>query len=1021
MLRALIARPISIAIATLALVVIGVFSLLRLPVSLLPSLERPRLVVSARSAEMARQELVEHVVEPLERRLTSLEGVVEVHSMIDDGQCSVALETEWQTDIDRLRIDVERRLAETAGVGLDELSVRVEAGDRGPVMEIAVLGGHSEYARTSFADKVLIPELGHVNGVGRVRRLGGAQLRPVVRPQAAALMARGLTSADIVDRLADLGTSRPIGRLRDGGIVRPLVLYEPVANLQELAGVRLPGAASGSGPAPEGPGTTLGDVATISYEEVPQAGAFRLDGEPGVLVEVYRAPGANAVLLARQTRQLLQELRGRQQGHLRVSLVRDASREVVDALTQLGLAGLLGLLLGALVLRFMLGSWRPTLALAVVVPASILAAFSGFYLWDVSLDIVSLAGLALAAGMLVDNSIVVLEAIESARSRGSDAAEAEGSEQIAMALVASFLTTAVVFVPLIYLHGLARAFFGVQAFAIVTTLAISLLLSLTLTPVLARRFEKGSAAAGRSPGRGLYLKCLDGVLGRPWTVGLVVVAVLALGTMAFGQLERQLIPAGTSSILEFDFRLPAGLDQDAVDERLRALQAAADAVDTGSPRSVLVFRGADEERQESLRESLRGTLEWSLSSPGDAEEGVREARRALASVVGVKGQLRWRRSAVAAAMRSSSDDLQIEITSSSPRRAEHLARRVVTHLESSEVRLSDLGSLTADTSLARPSLALSWDRMRLARLATDADQLSQQVRLALGGQSVGRMEPGSGEPEILVEATEPRELRLLPVRTTVEEAPGERRSRVVPLAALGDIQAQRLEPPLERRNGRPAVSLSIDRQAGGATPREISEALAGLPKSADESTRLRGQTWEMQRSFVQLRLALGLALLLVFLTVAALYESLSMPLVVMTTVPLAAAGALGGLWVSGQSFNVMSFLGLILLAGIVVNNAIVLVHRAEQGLNEGLAPRAAILQAAGERYRPILMTTLTTLLGMIPLAALGGQGTELRRALAVSVSGGLITSMVAALVVVPVFYLAWARRTETPRQGAEQS
>ena len=258
-----------------------------------------------------------------------------------------------------------------------------------------------------------------------------------------------------------------------------------------------------------GAGVTLGEVANVAMEDVPDAGVFRWNGAPGVLVEVHRAPGANAVLLARAARRTVAELSPRAaDGPVAplLKVVRDASREVTAALTGLATAAALGLLLGTLVLRFMLGSWRPTAALAVVVPASIVAAFGGFHLWDVSLDVVSLAGLALAAGMLIDNSIVVLEAIESARRQDppEEWPELAGTRQISMALVASFLTTAVVFLPLIYLQGLARAFFGVQAFAIVTSLLVSLALSLSLTPMLARRrlSRPGMAAAKlRSAGK----------------------------------------------------------------------------------------------------------------------------------------------------------------------------------------------------------------------------------------------------------------------------------------------------------------------------------------------------------------------------------------------------------------------------------------------------------------------------------------------------------------------------------------
>ncbi|MEO1369216.1 MAG: efflux RND transporter permease subunit, partial [Acidobacteriota bacterium] len=228
--------------------------------------------------------------------------------------------------------------------------------------------------------------------------------------------------------------------------------------------------------------------------------------------------------------------------------------------------------------------------------------------------------------------------------------------------------------------------------------------------------------------------------------------------------------------------------------------------------------------------------------------------------------------------------------------------------------------------------------------------------------------------------------------------------RIVPLGAVAELRTEGLEPPFERRAGRPTARLAVDGGAAEAGAIERHLAVDIVDRAADWEIRLAGLSDELRRSFSQLRLALGLALLLVFLTVAALYESLRLPIVVMTTVPTAAAGAVVALLVGGESFNVMSFLGLVVLTGLVVNNALVLLHRAEQHRTGGASVRSAIARAAGERYRPILMTTVTTLLGMVPLALLGGDGVELRRSLAVAVSGGLVTSWAASLVVVPAFY-----------------
>ncbi|MEM8930563.1 MAG: efflux RND transporter permease subunit, partial [Acidobacteriota bacterium] len=694
---------------------------------------------------------------------------------------------------------------------------------------------------------------------------------------------------------------------------------------------------------------------------------------------------------------------------LELRLVRDRSREVVDSLSQLAQAALIGLVLGTLVLRTLLGSWRPTLALVVVVPVSIIAAFGAFYLFDVSLDLVSLAGLALAAGMLVDNSIVVLEAIASARDAdapGSTDPVVDGSRQIAGALVASFLTTAVVFLPLVYLRGLAQAFFGVQAFAIVSTLLISLVVSLSLTPVLARRFGDGRrgdderAPRGMSPGRGAYLRLLDAALARPWPWLVLTAIALATSFGAFAGLDRELVPAGSSRALAADLRLPAGT---VVDEATRRLDRLADGLQTAAEMTegtstLLIYAGDGRSVRPTVDTSDRphtGDVEILFPDAAALDAAIEPVSRAVSSVPGLEAHLDVRRGAVASAVASAGRLPRIEVSAATEERLGPLIMSVLDHLDGVGLRGlplrrgARLASGIAGDGLA---VALDWDPVRLAALDVRPASIVRQVRDGLGGFTLGRATVDSTEPEILLDATRPGSLDQLPVR--VDE-------RILPLGALGQLSETRRSAPLERRNGRPIALLDVE----GGSADEVEQHLASLELGFGDRVRLAGETLELRRSFAQLRLALGLALVLVFLTVAALYESLRLPLVVLVTVPVAAAGAVGALAVTGQSLNVMSLLGFILLAGIVVNNALVLLHRVEQH-RRTLPVIEALRAAAGERYRPILMTTLTTLLGMLPLALLGGEGVELRRALATTVTGGLTTSWAASLLVVPLVYRA---------------
>jgi HAE1 family hydrophobic/amphiphilic exporter-1 len=967
MIRHAIDRPVSTLIGAATLVVLGTFSLLRLPVSLLPELERPSLEIEVDAEGRARDEVLEALTRPVERRLAALAGVTSVRTWTGDGFLRARVESEWQTDADRLRIEAERLLAD-----LDApVSIEMATGDAEPIVEVAVLGGPSGAARTAFARKLLVPELARLEGAGRIETVGLTPLHAVVRPEAAALAARGLTPADLVARLRSVGVALAAGRARAGAAVRPLFVREDADSLDDLRAVRIQGALGES---------FVGDVARVGLEEVEDATFFRLDGQEGALVRVFRAPEANAVALAARVRERVGELAGRSDSSSGPAprVVADRSREVVDALAQLGITALIGVSLGVLVLRVMLGRWRPTLALAVVVPASMLTAFAGFQLGGASLDVVSLAGLALAAGMLVDSSIVVLEAIEVARAGGSPAPALDGTREIALPVVASFLTTAVVFLPLIYLKGLARAFFGVQAFAIVTSLAASLLFSLTVTPVLS-----GNAPApedlGRSPGRRAYLRLLDWSLARPVAVVLAGTATAALAVLALAVLPRELVPDAATRELVARYRLAPDLAPEAARRLGRTVATSAS---QGGAGSVLAVQLPEDETAGSDHEET-GRVVLSFTDAEAAGRARERLRSALSRLPDVEAWVEPRTSTFVEPIERAGRRLEVVATAATPERAAALAGRV-------RERLAGLREVTARRNRPRPALLLTWDATRLAALGADRARLEEQVRQGIGEQPVGRVRIDGVEPEILVRAPERQDPDLLPVRPA---------AMIVPLRALARVSPGLRPPVLERLDGRSAERLLFE---GGM--RDPEALLAGLSRSADERVTPGGQALELRRAFSQLGLALALSLLLVFLTVAALYESLHLPLVVMSTVPVALGGALGLLALTGQTLNVLSFLGLILLAGIVVNNAIVLVHRIGEHRSRGEEMDGAIRAAGRERYRPILMTTATTVAGMLPLALLPGEGLELQRALAIGVIGGMVTSTFASLLLVPVLY-----------------
>jgi HAE1 family hydrophobic/amphiphilic exporter-1 len=710
--------------------------------------------------------------------------------------------------------------------------------------------------------------------------------------------------------------------------VRPIVITQPVRSVEDLKALLVRD-------------VPLAEIADVSLREVPDSSRSAVApatalvrSQDVVLLRIHRAPNANAVALARDVRARIEQL------HVDALVINDRSAEVTRALGELGLAALAGVLLGTLVLRWMLGVWRPTLALAIVVPAALLASFSAFYFAGIQLDVISLAGLALATGLLVDNSIVVLESIESARAAGRADAVAAGTKQIVLAVVASSITLMIVFAPLLYLRGLARALFGEQAVAVVASVAASLLLSLTLTPVLAQRHS--APTRPRSPGLASYLRLLDRISLRPWPAYamaiLGITVALALGVL----LPRELFARGGDRTIVIDAQLPPDLDVDAARKLGEAVWRA-----TPNARSM-------------TQQGSRITLEGSRAPV----------------VPGVRATARTKPSAFIESLSGDADRVELVVSAASEREAATLATRVTTTMQQAHFT-------RVDAEPTRAALFLRWNG--------DADHraIEAQVRAALATTDLGQTDITRAESAIRLLPVTPHDLRVVPVRN------GE---NLVPLAAIANARIAQRTPVAMRDQGRPAQRLVFEGRG----------ELPPLAVGGTERIRVTGHARELADAFAQLKLAGALAIVLLYLTVAAFYESLRLPLLVMAALPFAAAGALVALLVTGQSLNVMSLIGLVFLGGVVVNHTVVLLDRAEQLRRAGADAADAMRAAAADRYRPVLMTTITAILGMLPLAILGGPGVELRRAVAIAVTGGLVTATIGTLLIIPLLYVARA-------------
>jgi HAE1 family hydrophobic/amphiphilic exporter-1 len=979
-IRQIVARPLSVIVATFAFTAFGAFALFKLPVSLLPRIERSSLVVTARASHVSRDELVQQVTSPIERRLALVPGVSSVESETRDGESRIIVTPAWQTDADRLRIDVTRRIEGAARIPLDDLSVDAET-DPAPIVEVGITGG-SGAERSRVADRVVLPEIARIDGAGRIDVAGATPLRVTVRPRAADLMARGLTAADIEQRLRAIGSSVNAGRVREGAAVRPLVVTDSVRTPDELAQMTVRD-------------VPLGEVADVALQEVSDDTTFRLldrlggTVSDGVLLRVYRAPNANAVALARGVRERVAEL-SKRLGNVRVAVVVDRSGEVSRALADLGLAVLLGVLLGTVILRWMIGHWRPTLALAVVIPAALLASFTAFFAAGIPLDVISLSGLALATGLLVDNSIVVLDSIESARAAGEVDAITAGTRRVLVAVTASSITLMIVLAPLLYLRGLARAIFGEQAIAVVISICASVILSMTLTPVLAQR-ERRSVVA-RYPGRDVCMAVLDRAMRRPFAALVIGVVVILVGVFAGMFLPRELFARGAERDVVIEVRISPDLKAEKARQRIAAVWSAAiSAVDRREVSSMWMTRVSPEQP---------ATIDMELDSPRAAGAALRRLRARMATLEGVPA-VRLRTSTFVEAVSGQADRIELIPSATTDAETQTLAGRVIDAMQRAGFRLAD----DAGESTRRLALALRWDEQRLDANHTDRARVEGDVRAAAGNIDVGRADISGADAAIRLLQTTPEDVALTPMHVG---------SSIVPLSAVASVTLTERSPALLRDERRPARRLLFE----GSDVDTATRAVAAVPTGGSQRIRVAGRARDLVEAFAQMRLTLFLAIVLLYLTVAGFYESVLLPLPVLAAIPFAMAGAFAALLLTGQSLNVMSLVGLVFLGGLVVNHTVVLLDRAEHLRNDGVPEDEAIRTAAADRYRPVIMTTIVAVAGMLPLAIFGGAGVELRRSIAVVVIGGLVTATAGTLILIPLLHRAlepFRRRSRVTR------
>lgn len=1012
-----IRRGVTTAMIYLCLIGFGLFSLYNLPLNRLPEVDLPVIAVVTTYVGASPQDVETLLTEPIERAVASVEGVENVQSTSRQGTSIVLISFTWGTDMDAAEVEVRKNLELFAEDLLpDEASRPLTFAfdpSLAPVMFLALDGPLDGHQLRRIATEQVQPYLARVEGVAAAEVMGGLDREVHVLLHPAWLQANGVTPANVTDALRGANVLMPSGAVDDGTqrlAIQPTSLFSSVDEIRDvIVGQR------GGRP------VRLREVAEVldTFEE--EAHVVTADGEPAVMLAVRKQSDANTVQVARAVAEALPDIEARLPEGVSLVTLFDESQPILRSIRNLGNTGVQAFLLTGIVLLLFLRSWRTSLITVLAIPISVVVAFVFMDALDVTLNLISMAGLALAIGMLVDNGIVVLEAAFQHLEKGATPVEAavRGAREMSMPLGASTLTTVVVFLPILLVEGIAGELFRDMVLTICVSLLASLVVALSLVPLMASRWmvakkstperflERATAFIDRlGPA---YERALRWALARRKRVlaGTVLAFFASLAVVPF--LGQDFLPKADVSEIRIEVTAAPGTSLD----EMRVLVGEVEALirDTVPEAEVVTADYGTAEGFGAIfgGTANQGTLRVRLPEPAYRERTQQEIEEALTARFGeVPGldveiaQFNLGGSGADVEVKLFSEDLDELRTVGEALRDELAAVDGVR-----DVRFSMLqGS---------PELSLRYDRERMRVLGISPGLVTSTIATYYQGVTATIYREGGDEHEVRVRMPRDARRELSNLRYLPIPLPA---GGTVPLGSLVEVSDQLGPIDIERENQRRYARLSISRaesvDLGTLTQRvEAHVNRASLPEGM--YVEIGGVAEDLRDAFFKLAMALFAALALVYMVMASQFESLLEPFVIMFTVPLAIIGVVLALAVTGTSVQVTALVGVILLGGVVVNNGIVLIDVIKNRRAEGLSLHDAALEAARTRLRPILMTALTTILGMVPLALGFGDGAETWAPMARAVVGGMAFSTLLTLFVVPILYVMLAGAVERRR------
>ncbi|NUP15322.1 MAG: efflux RND transporter permease subunit [Streptomyces sp.] len=1001
--RALIGLMSIIAIA------FGAIAIPQLKQQLLPSIELPMVSVLAPYQGASPDVVEKQVVEPIEDSLEAVDGVTGVTSTASEGNAVIMASFDYGPDTKQLVADVQQAVNRARVQLPDDVDPQVIAGstDDIPTVVLAVTSGTDQQALADRIDRTVVPDLKEIDGVGQVTVDGVRDLQVTVTPDDAKLAKAGLTSAAVSQALQAGGATVPAGSFDEGGNNRTVQVGGGFTSLQQIKDLMVTGEA-GSGEKP----VRLADVASVKQEQAPADSITRTDGKPSLAVAVTMDRDGSAVAISDAVQDKLSEMRKDLGSDATITVVSDQGPAVKKSIDGLTTEGALGLLFAVLVILVFLASIRSTLVTAVSIPLSVVLALIVLWTRDLSLNMLTLGALTIAIGRVVDDSIVVLENIKRHLGYGEERQDAilKAVREVAGAVTSSTLTTVAVFLPIGLVGGMVGELFGSFSLTVTAALLASLIVSLTVVPVLSYWFlraPKGTPAdaeearrvaeekEARSLLQRLYVPVLRFATRRRLTSVLLAIVVL-VGTFGMAPLlKTNFFDQGEQEVLTVKQELKPGTSLAATDEQAKKVeQLLADTkgvkdyqVTVGSSGFMAAFGGGTDTNQASYQVMLEDSASYD-----DVQDRIETGLKKLDGIG---------TTTIAAGDGFGAQDLSVVVKAADA----DVLRKASEQVRDAVAGLDDVTDVTSDLSQSVPRISVKANDKAAAAGFND-QTLGMAVGQAVRGNTAAQAILDDTERDIVIRAAEPaktlkqlQDLRLGPVK----------------LGDIADVKLVDGPVSMTRIDGQRAATITAKPTGDntGAVSADLQSKIDGLTLPAGATASIGGVSQDQDDAFANLGLAMLAAIAIVFMLLVATFRSLVQPLILLVSIPFAATGAIGLLLATGTPMGVPAMIGMLMLIGIVVTNAIVLIDLINQYRKQGHGVVEAVIEGGRHRLRPILMTALATIFALLPMAlGVTGEGGFIAQPLAVVVIGGLITSTLLTLLLVPTLYAMLELRKE---------